>query len=422
MILKIFTKKWVIFSIIGASLGSIAISVPLIYYALTRSVQVEINRFEPKTLTNNSKSSSIFSNSDQEKINNFILENELKKDAQNSDYALKNNFQGEYNYEFANEFLAILKITNNINQFERLKSILKTTPNFSRGLQFRLSDIYQISNIYFNSDPINNVPKLVNFISKYYDKNKKEFININDDFQDLAWNILYFKLNGHDFQKYFDIKDWIKNEFKKANFESKDVLISDNEPHETVEKKSFLLFRKYIAILTIINNLDKDYFADVIKEKQESINVLIKKWDNHFKQIIENKDRKENQSNLVITPMVSFYYFSKDFYNYSPEYLSKINDFTKNWLINFSTSSDPSFYGSGLLYYYFGNNKKIETELLKKSEEIVDFGIENGLFGVEPDITNTIFVKQILDLSEKKDNQVQKMNQTIETLFKQTSK
>ncbi len=422
MILKIFTKKWVIFSIIGASLGSIAISVPLIYYALTRSVEIEINRFEPKTLTNNSKSSSIFSNSDQEKINNFILENELKKDAQNSDYALKNNFQGEYNYEFANEFLAILKITNNINQFERLKSILKTTPNLSRGLQFRLSDIYQISNIYFNIDPINNVPKLVNFISKYYDKNKKEFININDDFQDLAWNILYFKLNGHDFQKYFDIKDWIKNEFKKANFESKYVLISDNEPHETVEKKSFLLFRKYIAILTIINNLDKDYFTDVIKEKQESINVLIKKWDNHFKQIIENKDRKENQSNLVITPMVSFYYFSKDFYNYSPEYLSKINDFTKNWLINFSTSSDTSFYGSGLLYYYFGNNKKIETELLKKSEEIVDFGIENGLFGVEPDITNTIFIKQILDLSEKKDNQVQKMNQTIETLFKQTSK
>ncbi|WP_258556671.1 hypothetical protein [Mesomycoplasma hyopneumoniae] len=422
MIPKIFTKKWVIFSIIGASLGSIAISVPLIYYGFNSFIAVEINRFEPKTLTSNSKSASIFSNSDQEKINSFILENELKKGTQKSDYALKNNFQGEYNYEYANEFLAILKITNNIKQFERLKSILGTTPNLSRRLQFSLSDVYQISNIYFNIDPINNVPKLVNFISKYYDKNKKEFLNINDDdFQDLAWNILYFKLNGHDFQKYFDIKDWIKNEFKKANFESEEVLISDNEPHETSEKKSFLLFRKYIAILTIINNLDKDYFVDIINEKQKSINVLIKKWDNHFRQIIENKDRKENQSNLVITPMVSFYYFSKNFYNYSSEYLSKINDFTKNWLINFSLSSDPSFYGSGLLYYYFGNNKKIEPELLKKSEEIVDYGIENGLFAHEPDITKTIFVKQILDLSEKKDNQVQKINQTIETLFKQTT-
>ncbi|MDW2924844.1 hypothetical protein [Mesomycoplasma ovipneumoniae] len=79
MISKIFTKKWVIFSIIGASLGAIAISVPIIYYALTRSVEVEINRFEPKTLTSNSKLASIFSNSDLEKINSFILEGELKK-------------------------------------------------------------------------------------------------------------------------------------------------------------------------------------------------------------------------------------------------------------------------------------------------------------------------------------------------------
>lgn len=79
MIPKIFTKKWVIFSIIGASLGSIAISVPLIYYALTRSVEVEINKFEPKTLTSNLKSASIFSNSDLEKINSFILEARVKK-------------------------------------------------------------------------------------------------------------------------------------------------------------------------------------------------------------------------------------------------------------------------------------------------------------------------------------------------------
>ncbi|WP_341492090.1 hypothetical protein [Mesomycoplasma ovipneumoniae] len=93
MMPKIFTKKWVIFSIIGASLGSIAISIPIIYYVLTRSVEVEINRFEPKTLTSNSKSASIFSNSDLEKINNFILDRELKKGIEKSDYALKNHFR-----------------------------------------------------------------------------------------------------------------------------------------------------------------------------------------------------------------------------------------------------------------------------------------------------------------------------------------
>ncbi|WP_337904392.1 hypothetical protein [Mesomycoplasma ovipneumoniae] len=424
MISKIFRKKWVIFSIIGASLGSIAISVPLIYYAVTRSVEVEINKFEPKTLTSNSKSASIFSNSDLEKINSFILENELKKNSQESSYALKNNFQGDYNYVHANEILAILKISNNINQSDKAKSTLKVIPNLIGMIRFDLIDIYQLINIYFAIDPSNNFSKIINFISKYYDKNKKQFIDINDDFQTLAWNIFYFKLNGHDFQKYFDIKDWIRDEFKKMNFESEEVLINGSENPKSLGDKRFLLIKKYISILSIINTLGKNHFSDIIKEKQESINILIEKWDKYFRQIIENQNTEENKRNFVASPlsMSIFYYISKNFYEYSPEYFSKINEYTKNLLINFKINGDPGVYGSILLYYYFGNNKELEPELLKKSEEIVDYVIENGLFAKEADITNTIFVKQILDLSEKKDNQVQKINQTIETLFKQTTK
>ncbi|EXU61268.1 hypothetical protein [Mesomycoplasma ovipneumoniae] len=79
MISKIVGKKWVIFSIISTSLGSIAISVVLICYVFNKSIEFEINRFEPKTLASDSKSASIFSNSDLEKINSFILKNELKK-------------------------------------------------------------------------------------------------------------------------------------------------------------------------------------------------------------------------------------------------------------------------------------------------------------------------------------------------------
>ncbi|WP_341488239.1 hypothetical protein [Mesomycoplasma ovipneumoniae] len=424
MIPKIFGKKWVIFSIIGASLGSIAISVPLIYYFFNNSIEVEINRFEPKTLTSNSKSASVFSNSDLEKINNFILENELKKDVEKNSYALKNNFQGDYNYVYANEILAILKITNNINQTDKAKSTLKVIPNLIGRIRFDLIDIYQLINIYFAIDPSNNFSKIINFISKYYDKNKKQFIDIKDDFQTLAWNIYYFKLNGHDFLKYFDIKDWISNEFKKMNFESEEVLINGSENPKSLDDKLTLLIKKYISILSIMNTLGNNHFSNIIKEKQKSINILIQKWDKYFGQIIENQNAEENIRNFtdLALSMFSFYYLSKNFYEYSPEYFSKINEYTKNWLINFKINRDPGFYGGILLYYYFTNNKELEPELLKKSEEIVDYVIENGLFAKEADITNTIFVKQILDMSEKKDNQVEKINQTIETLFKQTTK
>ncbi|WP_341495149.1 hypothetical protein [Mesomycoplasma ovipneumoniae] len=423
MIPKIFTKKWVIFSIIGASLGSIAISVPLIYYALTRSVEVEINKFEPKTLTSNLKSASIFSNSDLEKINSFILEGELKKGTQKSDYALKSNFQVEYDYESANQILAILKMSNNINQFDKVKSLLKDVPTIMQRPGFGLSGEYEVSNIHFNINPINNVPKLVNFISRYYDKNKKQFIDIKDDFWDLAWNIYYFKLNGHDFLKYFDIKDWIRTEFKKMNFESEEVLLNGSENPESLDNKDSLLTKKYISILSIINTLGNNHFSDIIKEKQKSINILIEKWDKYFRQIIENQETEENirKLDILLYPIFSFYHFSKNFYKYSSEYLSKINEFTKNWLVNFKTNSDTRDYAGVLLYYYFGNNKNLEPELLKKSEEIVDYVLENRLFRQEADITKTIFVKQILELSEKKDNQVQKINQTIETLFNQTT-
>ncbi|MEG7279881.1 hypothetical protein V6B68_00205 [Mesomycoplasma ovipneumoniae str. Black Butte] len=423
MIPKIFTKKWVIFSIIGASLGSIAISVPLIYYALTRSVEVEINKFEPKTLTSNLKSASIFSNSDLEKINSFILEGELKKGTQKSDYALKSNFQVEYDYESANQILAILKMSNNINQFDKVKSLLKDVPTIMQRPGFGLSGEYEVSNIHFNINPINNVPKLVNFISRYYDKNKKQFIDIKDDFWDLAWNIYYFKLNGHDFLKYFDIKDWISTEFKKMNFESEEVLLNGSENPESLDNKDSLLTKKYISILSIINTLGNNHFSDIIKEKQKSINILIEKWDKYFRQIIENQETEENirKLDILLYPIFSFYHFSKNFYKYSSEYLSKINEFTKNWLVNFKTNGDTRDYAGVLLYYYFGNNKNLEPELLKKSEEIVDYVLENRLFRQEADITKTIFVKQILELSEKKDNQVQKINQTIETLFNQTT-
>ncbi|MDW2835083.1 hypothetical protein R7V42_03065 [Mesomycoplasma ovipneumoniae] len=422
MISKIFAKKWVIFSIIGASLGSIAISVPLIYCVLTRSVEVEINRFEPKTLTSNSKSESIFSNSNLEKINSFILESELKKGIQRSDFSLKNDFRGEYNHDSANQILAILKMSNNINQSDKVKSTLKVIPDLTKRISFNLSNIRELINIYFAIDASNNFPKIINFISIYYDKNKKQFIDIKDDFQDLAWNIYYFKLNGHDFLKYFDIKDWIRDEFKKMNFESEEVLINGSENRESLRNKFRLLRSKYISILSIINTLGNNYFSDIIKEKQESINILIEKWDKYFRQIIENQKTEENIRKLYawIYSIFGFYHFSRNFYEYSPEYLSKINEYTKNWLVNFEAEIYPMEYAGVLLFYYFGNIRKLESELLKKSEEIVDYVIENGLFRQEPDITKTIFVKQILELSEKNDNQVQKINQTIETLFNQT--
>ncbi|MDW2915052.1 hypothetical protein [Mesomycoplasma ovipneumoniae] len=423
MIPKIFTKKWVIFSIIGASLGTIAISVPLIYYALTRPVEVEINRFEPKTLTSNSKSASIFSNSDLEKINSFILEGELKKGVEKSDYALKSEVQLEYNYDSANQILAILKMSNNINQSDRVKTTLKVTPDLTRRITFDLFNIRQSINIYFAINPSNNFSKIINFISKYYDKNKKQFIDIKNNFRDLAWNIYYFKLNGHDFLKYFDIKDWIRDEFKKMNFESEEVLINGSENRQLLRNKGSLLMEKYISILSIINTLDNNHFSDIIKEKQKSINILIEKWDKYFRQIIENQKTEENIEKLDawIYSIFSFYHVSRNFYEYSPEYLSKINEYTKNWLVNFEADIYPMEYGDVLLLYYFGNNKILEPELLKKSEEIVDYVIENGLFRQEADITKTIFVKHILELSEKKDNQVQKINQTIETLFNQTT-
>ncbi|WP_458617233.1 hypothetical protein [Mesomycoplasma ovipneumoniae] len=288
---------------------------------------------------------------------------------------------------------------------------------------FGLSGEYEVSNIHFNINPINNVSKLVNFISRYYDKNKKQFINIKDEFWDLAWNIYYFKLNGHDFLKYFDIKDWIRGEFKKMNFESEEVLLNGSENPESLDDKDSLLTKKYISILSIINTLGNNHFSDIIKEKQKSINILIEKWDKYFRQIIENQETEENirKLDILLYPIFSFYHFSKNFYKYSSEYLSKINEFTKNWLVNFKTNSDTRDYAGVLLYYYFGNNKNLEPELLKKSEEIVDYVLENRLFRQEADITKTFFVKQILELSEKKDNQVQKINQTIETLFKQTT-
>ncbi|MCN0157721.1 hypothetical protein Q4504_00795 [Mesomycoplasma ovipneumoniae] len=405
-------------------MGSIAISVPIIYYVLTRPVEVEINRFEPKTLTSNSKSASIFSNSDLEKINSFILERELKKGVEKSDYALKSEVHVEYNYETANQILAILKMSNNINQFDKLKLLLKDAPAYLRRPRSSLRDEYQISNIHFNINPIDNVPKLINFISIYYDKNKKQFIDTKDNFWDLAWTTLYFKLNGHDFKKYFNIKDWIRDEFKKMNFESEEVSINGSENPKSLSDKRWLLIKKYILILSIINNLGNNHFSDIIKEKQKSINILIEKWEKHFRQIIENQNAEENIRNFDVWPLTifGFYYISKNFYEYSPEYLSKINEYTKNWLINFKTNTDPTDYDDVLLLYYFGNNKELDPELLKKSEEIVDYIIENRLFRQEPDITKTIFVKQILELSEKKDNQVQKINQTIETLFKQTTK
>ncbi|WP_044285664.1 hypothetical protein [Mesomycoplasma ovipneumoniae] len=424
MIPKIFTKKWVVFSIIGASLGSIAISVPIIYYALTRPVEVEINRFEPKTLTSNSKSASIFSNSDLEKIDSFILERELKKGVEKSDFALKSEVQVGYNYETANQILAILKMSNNINQFNKVKSLLKDAPPYLKRPRYGLRNEYEISNIHFNINPIDNVPKLINFISIYYDKSKKQFIDTKDNFWDLAWTILYFKLNGHDFQKYFDIKDWIRDEFKKMNFEGEEVSINGSENPKSLSDKRWLLIKKYILILSIINNLGNNHFSDIIKEKQKSINILIQKWEKHFRQIIENQNAEENIRYLDDSPLeiFGFYYISKNFYEYSPEYLSKINEYTKNWLINFKTNTDPTDYDGVLLLYYFGNNKELDPELLRKSEEIVDYVIENRLFRQEADITKTIFVKQILELSEKKDNQVQKINQTIETLFKQITK
>ncbi|MDW2923750.1 hypothetical protein [Mesomycoplasma ovipneumoniae] len=372
MIPKIFTKKWVIFSIIGASLGSIAISVPLIYYLLTRSVEVEINRFEPKTLTSNSKSASIFSNSDLEKIDSFILERELKKGVEKSDFALKSEVQVRYNYEFANQILAILKMSNNINQFDKVKSLLKDAPNIMQRAQFSLRNEYEISNIHFNINPIDNVPKLINFISIYYDRNKKQFIDTKDDFWDLAWNILYFKLNGHDFQKYFDIKDWIRDEFKKMNFENEEVSINGSENPKSLSDKRWLLVKKYISILSIINNLGNKHFSDIIKEKQKSINILIEKWDKHFLQIIENQNVEENIRNFEAWPLsiFGFFHLSKNFYEYSPEYLSKINEYTKNWLLNFKTYTDPKDYDGVLLLYYFANNKELDPELLKKAKKL----------------------------------------------------
>ncbi|MHA0261413.1 hypothetical protein [Mesomycoplasma ovipneumoniae] len=314
-------------------------------------------------------------------------------------------------------------MSNNINQFNKVKSLLKDVPTIMQRPGFGLSGEYEVSNIHFNINPINNVSKLVNFISRYYDKNKKQFINIKDEFWDLAWNIYYFKLNGHDFLKYFDIKDWIRGEFKKMNFESEEVLLNGSENPESLDDKDSLLTKKYISILSIINTLGNNHFSDIIKEKQKSINILIEKWDKYFRQIIENQETEENirKLDILLYPIFSFYHFSKNFYKYSSEYLSKINEFTKNWLVNFKTNSDTRDYAGVLLYYYFGNNKNLEPELLKKSEEIVDYVLENRLFRQEADITKTFFVKQILELSEKKDNQVQKINQTIETLFKQTT-
>ncbi|MDW2924845.1 hypothetical protein R7Y11_01400 [Mesomycoplasma ovipneumoniae] len=84
-------------------------------------------------------------------------------------------------------------MSNNINQFNKVKSLLKDVPTIMQRPGFGLSGEYEVSNIHFNINPINNVSKLVNFISRYYDKNKKQFINIKDEFWDLAWNIYYFK-------------------------------------------------------------------------------------------------------------------------------------------------------------------------------------------------------------------------------------
>ncbi|WP_341492091.1 hypothetical protein [Mesomycoplasma ovipneumoniae] len=263
-------------------------------------------------------------------------------------------------------------MSNNINQFDKVKSLLKDAPNIMQRAQFSLRNEYEISNIHFNINPIDNVPKLINFISIYYDRNKKQFIDTKDDFWDLAWNILYFKLNGHDFQKYFDIKDWIRDEFKKMNFENEEVSINGSENPKSLSDKRWLLVKKYISILSIINNLGNKHFSDIIKEKQKSINILIEKWDKHFLQIIENQNVEENIRNFEAWPLsiFGFFHLSKNFYEYSPEYLSKINEYTKNWLLNFKTYTDPKDYDGVLLLYYFANNKELDPELLKKAKKL----------------------------------------------------
>ncbi|MDW2917369.1 hypothetical protein R7U64_03320 [Mesomycoplasma ovipneumoniae] len=418
---KIFTKKWVIFSILGASIGSIGISVPLIYYFLNQNIEVGVNAFKPKTLINSTNSSTIFSNSYIEKINEFILENELKRGKQQISYALKNNFQDEYDFETANNIFAFAKMTGDKSQLEKINSILKIAPNLPSQIQF--NQLYYITNIYLNIDPKKNLPKLISLISKYYNKEKKRFEVTNDReylFRDLNFILLYFKLNGFDFQEFFDIKDWINEELINFNFENNEVLIKINDDHKKFREKQHILFRKYIPFLSIINILGKFNFTDTLVQKQQSLNTLIKSWKDYYEMAFESNDIKIKPDMDDEPGIVSFYFNTKNFYNYNDSEWEKIKMFSKNVIIN--SADEYAFYMVSIINYYFGNNQKLEQDLIEKNKEIIDYSIENILFPVTPDITKTIFLRQILDLSTGNNDQKQKINQAIEDLFNKTTK
>lgn len=85
------------------------ISIPLIYFFVNRTVEIDILPFRSKILENNSKPSGFYSSKFQ-KIDDFIQTEELNR---NKSFVIKSNILGKYDYFDGNKIIGITKTVNN---------------------------------------------------------------------------------------------------------------------------------------------------------------------------------------------------------------------------------------------------------------------------------------------------------------------
>lgn len=398
------------------------ISIPLIYFFVNRTIEIDILPFRSEILENNSKPSGFYSSKFQ-KIDNFIQTEELNR---NKSFVIKSNILGKYDYFDGNKIIGITKTVNNKRLEEKVINGLKNIPQ--DAISYDFERIYDIVNLYINIKPKNNISKLIRYISEYYQKDKKLFKykleppkEYNPIFRDLNFLVSYFKLNNLNFEKYFEIKNWIKKSLQELDFKSDEIIPEINEDPIITSKKQTLLFIKYSPILSLISLLGKDFFADIIKEKQESIIFLIKSWDNVFTKSLKNGSVWD-LDHPAIPGVISFYLVSKNFYDYpNQDWIAKMNAI-KKWFLDFDKNRDLAFYVWPIINYYFYNKNNLDFEITKKTEDLVNYNFDYQLFPNKPDISQTIFLYQIFDSENKKNNINSKLKPTIEDYFNKTLK
>ncbi|VEU65677.1 Uncharacterised protein (plasmid) [Mesomycoplasma hyopneumoniae] len=94
----------------------------------------------------------------------------------------------------------------------------------------------------------------------------------------------------------------------------------------------------------------------------------------------------------------------------------------KKWFLDFDKNRDLAFYVWPIINYYFYNKDNLDFEITKKTEDLVNYNFDYQLFPNKPDISQTIFLYQIFDSENKKNNVNSKLKPTIEDYFNKTLK